>query len=70
MQKLAHGDECKCCHSWLRQGISENRSYRTKTKLWQRQVMVGKSVGVQQRAIADREENKSFLYLYVVQVQS
>lgn len=68
MQKLAHGDECKCCRSWLRQGISENRSYRTKTKLWQRQVMVGKSAGVQQRAIAGRDENKSFLYLYIVQV--
>lgn len=68
MQQLAHGDECKCRHSWLRQGNSENRSYRTKTKRRQRQVMVGKSAGAQQRALAGREENKSFLYLYVVRV--
>lgn len=34
--------------------------------------MVGKSTGVEhkQRAIADREENKVFLYLYIVQVWS
>lgn len=70
MEELAHEDECKSLHSWFIQSILENRSCETKTKFCQHQVTVGKSTGVErkQRAIDDREENKVFLYLYIVQV--
>lgn len=69
MQKLAHEDEHKSLHSWFTQSILANRSYGTKTTFWLH-YLIGKNTGVEhkQRAIADREENKVFLYLYIVQV--
>lgn len=72
MQKLAYEDECKSLHSWFIQSFLKNRSCETKTKFCQHQLTAGKSTGVEhkQRAVDDREENKVFLYLYFVQMQS